>query len=340
MCASPNAALAISAFALVGLLACHSDPASPPSNEGTAPVQLGSGSSTVLVVDNDAADCPNANFTTIQAAVDAAEPGSTILVCAGTYYEWVVIGKNELRLQAKGKPGDVVLDGQDVPALNQPCSPTSTVAMQCAGFELRNAHSNVIEGFLVKRYWEAGIWLRMGSSGNTIRKNVTTESPHHDGIQVANSPGNLVDHNTTYANFAPPVNNACGINVTGSGSVGNTIRHNETFENDFGIQVNAATNNVIHNNHSHDNRRVGIRNIASSNGTMIENNRVFDNGGAAQFGGILLSGSTGVMVARNKAFNNVPFDLFWDGVGANEFENNHCRTSSPPGLCEHTEGAS
>jgi parallel beta-helix repeat protein len=340
MCASPNAALAISAFALVGLLACHSDPASPPRNAGMAPVQLGLGGSTVLVVDNDGADCPNADFTTIQAAVDAAEPGSTILVCAGTYYEWVVIGKNELRLQAKGKLGDVVLDGQGLPALNQPCSPTSTVAMQCAGFELRNADGNVIEGFLVRRYWEAGIWLRMGSSGNTIRKNVTTESPHHDGIQVANSPGNLVEHNTAFANFAPPVNNACGINVTGSGSVGNTVRHNETFENDFGIQVNAATNNVIRNNHSHANRRVGIRNIASSNGTLIENNRVFDNGGAAQFGGILLSGSTGVTVARNKAFNNAPFDLFWDGVGVNEFENNHCGTSSPPGLCEQTEGAS
>jgi parallel beta-helix repeat protein len=73
---------------------------------------------------------------------------------------------------------------------------------------------------------------------------------------------------------------------------------------------------------------------------VIENNRVFDNGGIGQFGGILLSGSTGVTVARNEAFNNVPFDLFWDGVGANEFENNHCGTSSPPGLCEQTEGAS
>jgi hypothetical protein len=205
MCASPNAALAISALALVGLLACHSNPVSSPSNEGTAPAQLGSGGSTVLVVDNDGADCPNADFTTIQAAVDAAEPGSTILVCAGTYVEWVVIEKDELRVLAKGKPGDVVLDGENIPG--SACSPTSTVAMQCAGFELRNAHSNVIEGFLVKRYWEAGIWLRRGSSGNTIRKNVTTESPHHDGIQVAGSPanvtplpplpGNVVEHNTS-----------------------------------------------------------------------------------------------------------------------------------------------
>lgn len=146
--------------------------------------------------------------------------------------------------------------------------------------------------------------------------------------------------NRSFANFSPNAV-ACGINVLGLGSAGNIVRHNETFENDFGIQVAfEAANNVIFHNESHDNRRVGIRNIFSSNGTAIENNRVLDNGGIAEFGGIRLSQSTGVTVARNKAFNNVPFDLFWDGVGINEFENNHCRTSSPPGLCEHTEGAS
>jgi parallel beta-helix repeat protein len=323
MCPSPTVPLALSALALVGLLACHSDPVSTPA-------QLGLGGSTVLVVDDDGAECPRANFTSIQAAVTEAEPGSTILVCAGVYEEQVLIDKNDLRLLAKGKPGTVVLDGLDLHTM-------------LAGFLLDNAHGNLIQGFLVRRYHEAGIWLRTGSSQNTIRKNLTTESSFHDGIQLLNSPGNVVEHNTSFANFAPPppaVQNACGINLTGAGSLGNIVRHNETFENDFGIQVAAAANNVVRNNHSHDNRRVGIRNIAASDGTLIENNRVFDNGGVGQFGGILLSGSTGVTVARNKAFNNVPFDLVWDEVGDNEFENNHCGTSAPPDLCEHTEGAS
>jgi parallel beta-helix repeat protein len=327
MCASPNAALAISAFALVGLLACHSDPVSTPGNEGTAPAQLGLGGSTVLVVDNDRADCPRADFTSIQAAVTAADPGSTILVCRGVYPEQVTIAKNDLRLRAKGKPGTVVLDGLDLHTM-------------LAGFLLDNAHGNLIEGFLVRRYHEAGIWLRAASSGNTIRKNLTTESSFHDGIQVLDSPENVIEQNMSFANFSPNAV-ACGINVLGAGSADNIVRHNETFENDFGIQVaGGAANNVIFHNDSHDNRRVGIRNIVSSNGTLIENNRVLDNGGIAELGGIRLSQSTGVTVARNKAFNNVPIDLFWDGLGVNEFENNHCRTSSPPGLCEHTEGAS
>jgi parallel beta-helix repeat protein len=329
---------AILAAALGGMTACQSDSVTAPSGAAETSATFQQGAGPTLVVDNDMADCPNADFTTIQAAVTEADPGTTILVCAGTYVEWVVvIEKNNLRLLARGKPGDVVLDGQNVPG--SACTPTSTTAVQCAGFELRNADGNLIQGFRIRRYWEAGIWLRMGSSGNTIRRNVTTESPHHDGIQLQNSPENVIEHNTAFANAGPPANIACGVNVSGAGSVGNIVRHNETFQNDFGIQVLGATNNRIFHNDSHDNRRVGIRNIFSSDGTLIANNRVFDNGGGpGPIGGIRLSESTGVTVARNKAFNNTPVDLSWDGLGANEFENNHCATSSPPDLCEHTQG--
>jgi hypothetical protein len=48
--------------------------------------------------------------------------------------------------------------------------------------------------------------------------------------------------------------------------------------------------------------------------------------------------STGVTVARNRAFDNAVLDLLWDGVGVNTFENNHCDTSAPAGLCEHDDG--
>jgi len=40
-----------------------------------------------LVVDNDFADCPQADFNSIQAAVLAAQPGDQILVCPGVYTE-------------------------------------------------------------------------------------------------------------------------------------------------------------------------------------------------------------------------------------------------------------
>ena len=53
----------------------------------------------MLIVD-DGADCPNAEYPTIQSAVDAAPPGAAIKVCRGTYVEQVTIpaGKDDLVL--------------------------------------------------------------------------------------------------------------------------------------------------------------------------------------------------------------------------------------------------
>ncbi|MFF5289116.1 Ig-like domain-containing protein [Paractinoplanes globisporus] len=45
------------------------------------------GKSTTWTVDDDKQQCPNAQFTSIQSAVDYASPWDTIVVCAGTYQE-------------------------------------------------------------------------------------------------------------------------------------------------------------------------------------------------------------------------------------------------------------
>src|ERR1700722_1722511 len=50
----------------------------------------------VLVVDDDKVQCPTAEFSTIQSAIDAASPGQQIRVCAGTYAEQVTIQKTVL----------------------------------------------------------------------------------------------------------------------------------------------------------------------------------------------------------------------------------------------------
>src|SRR5258708_35889010 len=46
-----------------------------------------------LVVDDDKGPCPDAGFTKIQDAVDAATPGAVIRVCKGNYAEQVAIHK-------------------------------------------------------------------------------------------------------------------------------------------------------------------------------------------------------------------------------------------------------
>jgi len=47
-----------------------------------------------IVVDDDKVQCPNAQFTSIQAAVLAANPGDRILVCPGNYVENVKVPKS------------------------------------------------------------------------------------------------------------------------------------------------------------------------------------------------------------------------------------------------------
>ena len=59
-----------------------------------------SSSSGALFVDDDRTECPNAAFTSIQAAVNASGPGDTIKVCPGTYREQVrIVGHVHDRLK-------------------------------------------------------------------------------------------------------------------------------------------------------------------------------------------------------------------------------------------------
>src|SRR5215207_7627505 len=47
----------------------------------------------MLVVDRDGVECADAGFTSIQAAVEAAQPGDLIRVCPDLYAESVVVDK-------------------------------------------------------------------------------------------------------------------------------------------------------------------------------------------------------------------------------------------------------
>jgi hypothetical protein len=64
---------------------------------GAQPNTAGEGPN-MFIVDDDHAQCPNAAFSRIQDAVDAAPPGAQIKVCPGNYPEQVRITKNDLTL--------------------------------------------------------------------------------------------------------------------------------------------------------------------------------------------------------------------------------------------------
>jgi len=51
----------------------------------------------------------------------------------------------------------------------------------------------------------------------------------------------------------PPLINFLTPGQAAAASSNNIVRHNESFANDFGIQVNASLNNVVFENETHDN---------------------------------------------------------------------------------------
>jgi nitrous oxidase accessory protein NosD len=123
-----------------------------------------------LLVDDDKAQCPTATFTSIQAAINAANPGNLIRVCPGTYREQVFINKS---LSIEGDNGAIVLP------INMVANTTgSSGAAIAAAILVKDAANVEIEGLIV----------------DTSNNGITECSPHLIGILYQNSSGSI-EHN-------------------------------------------------------------------------------------------------------------------------------------------------
>jgi len=277
-----------------------------------------------LVVDNDGAECPQAEYTTIQQAVTAAEAGDKILVCPGLYTGTVLVDKPNLRIEAQAAPGEVVLQG--------------TGAVGELGFVLLNTTSVVLQGFTVQGFGRAQIRIQ-GGSGNTVRKNVTRNAAVNDGIQVTSSSANLVEQNTSYGNRQDGIFVGRITDIVFEPASDNIIRHNETLNNRFGINLNGSgPGNVIFGNRSHDNAQRGIVNAALSHGNAIEYNHVFANGltpipGVAGVGvGINVLNSNLVTVRNNRAEGNGASGITLNAAVDNLVTNNQSDDNGASGV--------
>jgi hypothetical protein len=292
----------------------------------------------------------------IQSALDAADPGDTILVF-GTHRENVAVQTDGLTLRGAG----AVILPPDTPTAHACFDPTEVdeaVHGICVigevdfdtGEIVRRVEGVTVTGFTVRGFTGSGL-IAVAAHGTTFRGNVATDNGDAEisaaqatdtrvlanrasggrfGVFLTESRGGRVVGNLVHANcvglFALDL---------GSGSSGdfliaaNGIRDNtracpanEDFPELSGLGVallGGAHNTVVANLIAHNLPAIGASTAVTAGVAVITSPA-----GPAP---------TNTVVRRNVIHGNDP-DLLWDQTGAgNVLAPNLCRTSIPAGLC-------
>lgn len=255
-----------------------------------------------ILVDDDKVQCPNAQYTTIQAAVNAAQPGDVIRVCAGTYPEQVTI-TTSLTLRADN---GVVVD----PSTTQ--TVTDVAGTEAIAFVFAVQGANVdIDGFIVD-----------GSNNG-----LTECSPRLVGILYQNASGHIRHNAVRHMNLGSSSSvNGCqsgnGIEVeTASGSSSSVaVNENSIWDyqkngitgNEAGTELTADGNTVTGIGPTTGAAQNGIQ-IGFGAGGTLTNNTIADNvwssctsptACTANATGILIFQSNGVIVRNNSLATN------------------------------------
>nr|AAU82816.1 cell surface protein [uncultured archaeon GZfos1D1] len=232
-------------------------------------VTVGCASATTYTV------CPSGcDYTSIQAAIDAADPINTIEVHSGTYYENVNVNK-QLILKGtdtgSGKPvvdaggsGNAITLSEDEITLE---GFTATNSDPWRGIYLYSSSNNTITGNNACNN-RHGICL-YSSSNNTITGNNVSNN-NYSGICLWDHSNN----NTITGNNA--TNNNYGIHLSDSSN--NTLTSNTANLNNWGINMDHSSNNAITCNWVQNNKQNGFRLSWGSTGNNISHNNVIENG--------------------------------------------------------------
>jgi hypothetical protein len=289
-----------------------------------------------LTVDNGHT-CPEAHFTTIQSAVDAAHHGDRIRVCHGTYREFVHVTTYGIQFFTHG--GATIESPSTAPAPDTPVVWLDTAVTQflnfvikgdptgahCATTLLISGHSsvkgNTVTGTTCNHPAPAGPYA-MVVSGSGLISNTSISNGARAGVLLTGSP--LLRNDTISASgdgvvFAgrgvaglqdTRIANNSGTGLTVAGGTGRPaveIRGSRIEDNGFGVSVGSP---------------------GTTRGIYLEGSGVFDNAN----GGIANHGSKGASFANNRALGNGGFDCF-DQFGTGGWSNNVGVTDSPSNIC-------
>ena len=247
------------------------------------------------------------SYTTIQAAINEAEPGDEITVEAGTYHENVYIAKENITLTAQGT---VIINATDS---NQNTININANGAKINGFTIIGATGHYHDATQNLEIGYSGIHIA-GANNCTIINNKLIENAI--GIALSGASYNLLEKNNITEN---PI---CGIMVDDLSHY-NKI-YNNTIDNNGqgypgvgvfeGVLIRQSYYNQLIDNNVTNSGDCGIT-INSAHENIIANNTVINNGiGSTIFmkGGIKLYDSSKNNISGNIVQNNCDYGISVD----------------------------
>lgn len=260
-----------------------------------------------LVVDQSGAD---GGYTTIQAAVDAAQNGQTIIVDAGTYSEDVqingksvnLLGQPGATIDATGQNQGILISNADNVTVQGLTVENANNPSQQGQIEVDNSENVNIVNDISKNSNAAGI--RTAGSTNVAIIGDQMINNYQEGFAISPGSSNvLMSDNLISGNNAAGSGNAAGSDGINSGGAVST-----EFEAGGG-KVDGASGVTVENNISQNNVGPGIwfdtdqvgTNTQTDQGNLIQHNWVSNN---SQGAGIMTEISNDMLVQNNVVWNN------------------------------------
>jgi parallel beta-helix repeat protein len=275
---------------------------------------------------------PSEDFTSIQDAINAANPGDTIFVYNGTYYENVVVYKqinltgedSETTIIDSKGVGDVVhiyANWVNITGLQMINSSNSG-----SGIYLQSSDYCKIDNCKCM-YNEFDIYLDYLSNNNIIIDNICF--PYWGSINLDSSPNNQILNNTGFIQLSSSSNNTISYNngrISLYLSNGNKIEGNDIWE----IRLSYSSYNIIKNNNCKPGS-YGIYLYDSSNNN-IENNNFSRSGYGIQLEGPGYGSSDYNRILNNTCNFNDHYGISLFPASYNIISNNTCSGNGQFGI--------